>query len=107
MKHVESQNCEELEVGRAILGVLADFLVDAPEVMGELLLADGFSADPDPLVGRHQVGRGEEAGLETLAEQDRLREGAGRALALGAAHVDGPELVQLFKGHAGLVQVSV
>jgi hypothetical protein len=38
---------------------------------------------------RDEVGRRVEPGLEAVASEDRLREGAGRTLPLGPAHVDG------------------
>ena len=66
MKHVKSQDCEELKVWRPIIWILAYFLIDAPKVVGELFLTNGLSVDPNPLIRRHQMWRGEEARLETL-----------------------------------------
>ena len=48
------------------------------------MLGDGLAGDADPLAGRHQVRRAEEARPVAVVTQQTLRQRAGRALALGA-----------------------
>ena len=105
MKYIESHDGKELEIRRSVVGVVTNLFVDTPEMVGKLLLTDGLPVDPNPLVGGHEMRRGEESGFESLTEQDGLREGTGGPLALRPGHVYDPELIQLFQGHPGFVEV--
>ena len=82
---VEGEDGEEFEVGRPVVLAVASAhaVVHLPEVPGELGLVNRRPVYPDPLRGGHEVGRGEEAGLEALVTEDGLAEGARGSLALG------------------------
>ena len=68
-------------------------------------------ADADPLAPTHQMGGGVEAGVDAGGQQAAVHQGGDRALAVGARHLNGCELVfgvtQLGEGRLEPIEAEV
>ena len=109
-KPFERNGGQDVEVGWGWL-LLGDDRLDEPHQTGKIRLWDHFPVDLDPLTNVSQVRTGIQADLVAVRLQHGGDHGAGAALALGAGHMHGPELIvrvaQLLQQAPHAVQVKV
>ena len=102
---LERQYHDDLEKGRMpIRRKMGEPIPGAFDEADDVVPGDELSVDLDAFAEADQVRRGEQTGAQSGGAVNGLEHGAGRTFAVGAGHVDEPELAVGMAGEFGQAQ---